>query len=148
MGYVLFAHQQQVTGGLINSKNLALAQISDQRMVLASHTSTLQSQITSLTSRKADQTGDLYQQMTSADDSSARETVQAEIEKLETDFEAEIAKINLKIYNTSIKDQALEMQQKKEETILTALQKTLDNIEAALKNAIDKGAAKVQGLSN
>ena len=68
------------------------------------------------------------------------------IEARQKYFDAEIEKINNQIYENSIKENAIEMEVKRLDTKLTALQKQLEALKEAEGNGIEKITPKFQGL--
>ena len=146
MGYALFAQRKLVISGLINSVQLQQTQRSDEQMRLATNTISLQADITALQANQSYKLQDLYSELSSADDSSERESIQADIKEVQEEFEGEIAQINQKIYMISIKENALEMEVKRLDTRLEALKKQRDIIEKAEQDGIDKSTPKFSGL--
>ena len=146
MGYALFAQRKLVISGLINSVQLQQTQRSDEQMRLATNTISLQADITALQANQSYKLQDLYSELSSAEDSSERESIQADIKGVQEEFEGEIAQINQKIYMISIKENALEMEVKRLDTRLEALKKQRENIEKAEQDGIDKSTPKFSGL--
>ena len=146
MGYALFAQRKLVISGLINSVQLQQTQRSDEQMRLATNTISLQADITALQANQSYKLQDLYSELSSADDSSERESIQSDIKGVQEEFEGEIAQINQKIYMISIKENALEMEVKRLDTRLEALKKQRDIIEKAEQDGIDKSTPKFSGL--
>ena len=146
MGYALFAQRKLVISGLINSVQLQQTQRSDEQMRLATNTISLQADITALQANQSYKLQDLYSELSSAEDSSERESIQADIKGVQEEFEGEIAQINQKIYMISIKENALEMEVKRLDTKLTALKKQLEKIEEAEGDGIDKATPQFKGI--
>ena len=146
MGYALFAQRKLVLDGLVNSIQLQQTQRSDEQMRLATNTLTLQSRVSNTQAGQAAELGKLYEQLAAADDSTIRQSINNQIESRQRFFEAEIQTINNKIYQTSMKENAIEMEVKRLDTKLTALQKQLEKIEEAEGKGIEGATPKFSGI--
>ena len=147
MGYALFAQKKLVLTGLINSVQLQQTQRSDEQLRLSTNTLSLQSRVTNIQTGQSAELGTLYNALASAEDSNVRQSINDDIEARQKFFDGEIAEINQQIYQTSIKENAIEMEVKRLDTKLTALQKQLEKIEEAEGNAIDKSTPNFKGLA-
>ena len=146
MGYALFAQRKLVLDGVVNSVQLQQTQRSDEQLRLSTNTLTLQSQVSNIQASQSSVLGDLYNQLSSANDSNERQSINNVIEAKQREFEREIQTINNKIYMTSIKENAIEMEVKRLDTKLTALQKQLEKIEEAEGNGIEKATPQFNGI--
>ena len=146
MGYALFAQKKLVLSGVVNSVQLQQTQRSDEQMALSTRTLSLQSRVTSIQSSQAAELGALYTELASATDSDERASINALIEASQASFDGEIAEINQQIYQTSIKENAIEMEVKRLDTKLTALKKQLEKIEEAEGDGIDKATPQFKGI--
>ena len=146
MGYALFAQKKLVLDGQINAIQLQHTQRSDEQMRLATSTLNLQTKLTSIQAAQSGELGDLYDELASAETSGERATVQAEIEKMQKNFEQEIQTINNQIYQVSIKENAVEMEVKRLDTKITALQKQMEKIQEAEGKGIDGATPSFNGL--
>ena len=75
-----------------------------------------------------------------------REKVQYEIKQLEEKFKKEEDVINRQIYQVSIKENAIEMEVKRLDTKITAVQKQLEAVEEAEGAGIDRATPKFNGI--
>ena len=75
-----------------------------------------------------------------------REKTQYEIKQLEQKFKLEEDIINRQIYQVSIKENAIEMEVKRLDTKITAVQKQLEAIEEAEGAGIDRATPKFNGI--
>ena len=139
MGYALFAQKKLVLSGLINSVQLQQAQRSDEQIRLSTNTLTLQSRVSNTQAGQAAELGELYNQLASANDSNERQNINNQIEARQRFFEQEIQTINNQIYQTSVKENAIEMEVKRLDTKLTALQKQLEKLQEAEGNGVCRG---------
>ena len=146
MGYALFAQKKLVLDGLINSIQLQQTQRSDEQLRLSTNTLTLQSRVSNTQASQSVELGHLYEALSSADDSNVRTSINNVINARQKFFETEIQSINNKIYQTSIKENAIEMEVKRLDTKLTALQKQLEKIEEAEGKGIEGATPKFSGL--
>ena len=146
MGYALFAQKKLVLSGVVNSVQLQQTQRADEQMALSTRTLSLQSRVTSIQSSQSAELGDLYTELASATDSDERASINALIEASQASFDGEIAEINQQIYQTSIKENAIEMEVKRLDTKLTALKKQLEKIEEAEGDGIDKATPQFKGI--
>ena len=126
MGYALFAQRKLVLDGMVNSVQLQQTQRGDEQLRLSTNTLTLQSRVSNTQAGQAAELGDLYNQLASANDSNERQSINNQIEARQRFFEQEIQTINNQIYQTSVKENAIEMEVKRLDTKLTTLQKQLE----------------------
>ena len=131
---------------MINSIQLQQAQRSDEQLRLATNTLTLQNRISNIQSSQSSELAKLYEDLTKVSDSTERKKINDMIEARQKYFDAEIEKINNQIYENSIKENAIEMEVKRLDTKLTALQKQLEALKEAEGNGIEKITPKFQGL--
>jgi len=146
MGYALFAQKKLVLDGLVNSVQLQQTQRSDEQMRLSTNTLSLQSRVTNIQASQAAELGDLYNALSSAESSTERKNIDNVINAKQQYFEKEVQEINNKIYQASIKENAIEMEVKRLDTKLTALQKQLDKIQEAESKGIEGATPKFNGL--
>lgn len=76
----------------------------------------------------------------------SRESINAKIKELEAGFEAELDEINREIYLVSVKENAVEMEVKRLDTMVSSLQKQLEAVEEAESSAIDRATPKFNGV--
>ena len=146
MGYALFAQRKLVLDGVVNSVQLQQTQRSDEQLRLSTNTLTLQSRVSNTQAGQASELGKLYQQLASAEDSAERQTINNQIESRQKFFESEIQTINNQIYMTSMKENAIEMEVKRLDTKLTALQKQLEKIQDAEGSGIEGATPQFNGI--
>lgn len=80
------------------------------------------------------------------DGNASREDINAKIKEVEAGFEAELDEINREIYLVSVKENALEMEVKRLDTMVSSLQKQLEAVEEAESSAIDRATPKFNGV--
>ena len=102
--------------------------------------------ISNLQSSQSSELAKLYNDLAQASDSTERENINELIIEKENFFDAEIKKINNQIYQNSIKENAIEMEVKRLDTRITALQKELEKLTEAEGDGIEKSTPKFQGL--
>lgn len=146
MGYALFAQRKLVLDGQLNNAQLQQTQRSNEQYKLATQTLSLQQQLTSLNASQSGELAAMYEQLAEAPDENARASIQAKITAKEKSFEQEIDKINRDIYKVSVMENALEMEVKRLDTMVTALQKQLEAVEQAEGAAIDRATPKFKGV--
>ena len=146
MGYSLFAQRKLVLSGLINSVQMQQTQRGDEQLNLSTKTLSLQSQITNIQTSQARELSVLYNDLASADGTDARSSINNLIESRQAMFDSELTTINNQIYQTSIKENAIEMEVKRLDTKLTALQKILEKTEEAESKGIEKSIPNFNGL--
>ena len=76
----------------------------------------------------------------------ARAAINADIKKIEQENQAELDDINRQIYLVGIKEAAVEMEVKRLDTMVSALQKQLEAVEEAEGKAIDRATPKFNGV--
>ena len=146
MGYALFAQRKLVLNNQVNATELQQTQRSNEQYYLATESSSLQQQLSSLLSSQALELQPLYERLAKADDANQRAKIQAEIADMQNEHKMEEEAINRKIYQTGIKETAIEMEVKRLDTQLTALTKQLEAVEEAESAAIDRATPKFKGL--
>ena len=170
MGYALFAQRKiQLTGNL-NLVTLQQTQRSNEQYLLATQTLSLQQQMTSIQSAQSLELAELYELLANSteegldedfdpdqdefsdfaneliDDDANREQINAAIQQKEAEFEAELDQMNRQIYLVSVKENAIEMEVKRLDTQVSALQKQLEAVEEAEGSAIDRATPKFKGV--
>jgi len=78
--------------------------------------------------------------------SKEREQIQAKIQQIEQKFKVEEDVINRQIYQVSIKENAIEMEVKRLDTKITAVQKQLEAVQEAEGAGIDRATPKFNGI--
>ena len=146
MGYSLFAQRKLVLSGIINSVQLQQTQRADEQLNLSTRTLSLQSQITNIQTSQSQELSVLYNALASADGTDERASINNLIDARQREFDSELTTINNQIYQTSIKENAIEMEVKRLDTKLTALQKQLEKVEEAEGNGIDKATPQFNGI--
>lgn len=146
MGYALFAQKKLQITGHLNCVSLQQTQRSDEQFILANHTLSLQQEMTSMQSAQSGQLAALYKDLSETNDSDERESINAEIKAMEEEFNQELDDINRRIYLTSIKENSIEMEVKRLDTQVTALQKQLEAIQEAEAAGIDRATPKFKGV--
>lgn len=146
MGYALFAQRKIVLDGQLNNLQLQQTQRSDEQYNLATQTLSLQQQLTSMNASQSGELAQLYAELSSADNSNARDSINAEIKQKEQEYQQEIDDINRQIYQVSVKENAIEMEVKRLDTMVTAVEKQLEAVEEAEGQAIDRATPKFNGV--
>lgn len=146
MGYALFAQRKLVLDGQLNNAQLQQTQRSNEQYKLATQTLSLQQQLTSMNAAQSLELSSLYEKLSGQTDENARATINDEIKKKELEFEHEVDAINRDIYKVSVMENALEMEVKRLDTMVTALQKQLEAVEQAEGAAIDRATPKYKGV--
>ncbi len=146
MGYALFAQRKLVLDGELNNVQLQQTQRSNEQYALATQTLSLQQQLTSMNASQSSELADLYADLSEASDSTARASINALIKSKEESYEAEIDEINRDIYQVSVKENAIEMEVKRLDTMVTTLEKQLEAVEEAEGDAIDRATPNFNGM--
>ncbi len=147
MGYALFASRKLVLDGQLNCVQLQQTQRSNEQYNLATRTLNLQQQLTSLNTAQSQELAELYGQLSEAADEDSRASINAQIQQKELEFEREIDDINREIYQVSVKENAIEMEVKRLDTQVTALQQQLEAVEEAEGQAIERATPKFKGVA-
>ena len=146
MGYALFAQRKLVLDGQLNNAQLQQTQRSNEQYALATQTLSLQQQLTSMNASQSGELAALYEQLAEASGTEQRDRINAQIQQKQQEFEQEIDSINREIYEVSVKENAIEMEVKRLDTMVTTLQKQLEAVEEAEGSAIDRATPKFNGV--
>ena len=146
MGYALFAQRKLVLSNQISATELQQTQRSNEQYFLATQSSGLQQQLSSLLSSQALELEPLYEDLANAPDEKERARVQAQIAEMQNNHKIEEEKINREIYQIGIKESAIEMEVKRLDTQITTLTKQLEAVEEAEGAAIDRATPKFKGV--
>lgn len=147
MGYALFANRKLVVDGQLNNAQLQQTQRSNEQYEMATHTLSLQQQLTSMNASQSNELAALYEDLAAADDDTTRAQINSQIKAKELEYEKEVDDINRQIYQVSVKENAIEMEVKRLDTQVTALQKQLEASEEAEGACIDRATPKFRGVS-
>lgn len=146
MGYALFAQRKLVLDGQLNNAQLQQTQRSNEQYALATQTQGLQQQLTSMNTSQSGELAEMYGELSEAKGSDQRDSINAKIKEKEQEYQKEVDAINRQIYQVSIKENAIEMEVKRLDTQVTALQKQLEAVEQAEGQAIDRATPKFNGV--
>ena len=146
MGYALFASRKLVLDGELNNAQLLQTQRSNDQYALATKTLSLQQQLTSMNASQSSELAAMYEDLANASGTDKRDSINAEIASKEEEYEAEIDSINRKIYEVSVKENAIEMEVKRLDTMVTTLEKQLEAVEEAEGDAISRATPKFNGM--
>lgn len=146
MGYALFAQRKIVLDGQLNSVQLQQTQRSNEQYMLATDTLSLQQQLTSQQASQSSQLATLYEDLADAKNEAQRNQINAKISSMEEQFQNQNDDINRQIYQVSVKENAIELEVKRLDTMVTTLQKQLEAVEEAEGKAIDRATPKFNGV--
>ena len=146
MGYALFAQRKLVLTGQLNLLQLMQTQRSDEQFCLATKQTSLKQQLSSLAASQSMELADLYEELSECDGTDERAEVNALIQEKQEEFKQEEDRINRQVYQVSIKESAIQMEVKRLDTQVTAIQKQLEAIEQAEGKEIDSSTPKFSGL--
>ena len=146
MGYALFAQRKVCLTGQLNSVSLQQTQRSNEQYQLATNTLSLQQQMSSMQAAQSLELADLYEDLSQAEGTDERQTINDEINQRQEEFNAELDTINRQIYLVSVKENTLEMEVKRLDTQVSSLQKQLEAVEEAESSAIDRATPKINGV--
>ncbi len=146
MGYALFAQRKLVLDGQLNSAQLQQTQRSNEQYALATQTLNLNQQLTSMSASQAGELAELYGLLAEANGTTQRDRINAQIQQKQQEYEQEVDSINREIYQVSVKENAIEMEVKRLDTMVTTLQKQLEAVEEAEGSAIDRATPKFNGV--
>ena len=146
MGYALFAQRKLVLDNQISATQLQQTQRSNEQYFLATRSAGLQQKLSALLSSQALELEPLYQRLADSTSEEERADVQNEIAQMQNRHKREEEAINREIYQTGIKETAIEMEVKRLDTQITTLQKQLEAVEEAESAAIDRATPKFKGV--
>ena len=146
MGYALFAQRKLVLDSQLNTCEMQQMMKANSQMQLATQELGLNQQQTSLKAAQALELSNLYGQLAETTDSDQRQQINDTIKQMELQQQNELDDITRQIYTVSVQEQALEVEVKRLDTKVTALQKQLEAVEQAEGKAIDRATPKFSGL--
>lgn len=147
MGYALFAQRKLLLEGLINNIQLQQTQRSNEQLRLSTNTANLQTEVSMLQSSQSTVLAGLYEQLASSKNETQTQAIQNQIKAQEAKNDALIKKMEAQIQQTSIKENTINMEVKRLDTRLTALQKILEKVEEAEKKGIEGAVPSFNGLA-
>ena len=146
MGYALFAQRKLVLDAQLNSAELQQTIKANAQMQLATKKLGLDQKLSSLKTGQAQELADYYHQLSTTTDSGERQRINDQIKAIELQQEKDIDDVNTDIYKVAVQEQAIELEVKRLDTMVTALQKQLEAVEQAEGQAIDRATPKFAGL--
>ena len=146
MGYALFAQRKVVLDGRLNAAQLQQTQKSNEQYLLATESLGLSQQMTSQTAAQSGELAELYKKLSETESSSGRDSINNLIQQKQQEFKQENAAIDAQIYEVSAKEAAIEMEVKRLDTMVTALQQQLEAVEQAEGQAIKNATPKYNGV--
>lgn len=147
MGYALFAQRKQVLDAELMCSQLQQTQRSNEQFALATEQSGLKQQLSSLAAGQAAQLAEFYGQLSTVTDSTQRNQINDKIKQKEAEFKNETDDINRKCYEVSIREQAIEMEVKRLDTVVTTLRDQLEAVQQAEGQGIQNATPKFGGIS-
>lgn len=167
MGYALFAQRKLVLDSQLNSTQLQQTQRSNEQFQLATRTMSLQQQLSALHENQAMLLQAEYEKLANvsvdkkqyedtegkvSEDyykalSAARQDVQDDILVLQEGFKAEEEFINRQIAQVELKENIIEMEVKRLETQVSALQQQLEKVEEAEGDSIKRATPSFKGAA-
>ena len=167
MGYALFANRKLVLDAQLNTAQLQQTQRSNEQYNLAVNSLGLQQQLSSNMASQSNELAALYEQLAAVGKSAQgsfegkegdaltaasleytaqRDAINAEISRKQEEHKQENDKINREIYEIGVKEQAIELEVKRLDTMVTALQQQLEAVEAAEGKSIERATPKFKGV--
>ena len=146
MSYALFAQRKVVLTGELNSVSLQQTQRSNEQYLLATNSLSLNRELAAMQEAQSLELSELYEALSAETDSDARSSITNEISARQAKFDAELSSINNEIYKVSVKENSIEMEVKRLDTKVSALQKQLEAVEQAESSAIDRATPKFKGV--
>ena len=146
MGYALFAQRKLVLDAELNGAQLQQTQRSDEQYALATQKLSLGQQLTSINAAQAGELADLYGQLADTTEEGSRDSINAQISQKQQQAQQEVDGINRQIYEVGVKEESIELEVKRLDTMVTALQKQLEAVEQAEGDAIDRATPNYNGV--
>lgn len=155
MGYALFAQRKLVLNSQLNSAQLQQTQRSDEQYQLATQRMSKSQQLTSLQASQANELAQLYSdladvaasdELDNEDYERKRDEINNKIKSAEQSFQQQIDDINRDIYAVSVKENAIENEVKRLDTMVTDLQQQLDAVQDAEGKGIEGSIPKYAGI--
>lgn len=146
MGYALFAQKKLVLCGMLNSVQMQQTQRSDEQRRLATQSLSLKTRISNIQIAQNDELASKYEELSKTTDSAKRESINDRLEELELHYQNEIEKMNNQVNRTSTIENLIEMEVKRLDTKVTALQKELESLQQAEGDGINKSTPQFKGI--
>ncbi len=147
MGYALFSQRKQVLDAELMCAQLQQTQRSNEQFCLATEQAGLKQQLSSLSASQAGELATLYEALSNTTDSDDRVSINDLIKKQELLFKQGTDDINRACYEVSIKENAIEMEVKRLDTVVTTLKDQLEAVQQAEGQGIQQAVPKFGGIS-
>ena len=146
MAYALFAQKKLVLCGLLNSVQMQQTQRGDEQRRLATQSLSLKTKVSNIQIAQSNELADKYEALSKTTDSTQRQSLSEDIQALELKYQAEIDAMNREVNKTSTIENLIEMEVKRLDTKVTALQKELESLQQAEGDAINKAVPQFKGI--
>lgn len=149
MGYAIFSHRKVTLTSRLNFRQLDEMKIDDIQYKLASNQLELQRQLSSSGQAKSTELSEQYTLLAGigSDDTAGREAIETEIARITEYYDSVEQDINTQVYDLQAKENIYEMEKKRLETVITKIEKELENIEKSEASAIERANPKYDGVS-
>ncbi len=145
MGYALHSQNKLVLQTQLNATQLQQTQRMDEQTRLATNVNDMQQTLANYELSKSTDLQELYDDLVGATNDTQRDSIQAQIQRMQLEIDQETQEIQNEIYEVSRKENIIEREVKHLDTLISVYQSQLEAIEQAESSGIKNSIPKFSG---
>lgn len=145
MGYALHSQNKLVLQTQLNATQLQQTQRMDEQTRLATNVNDMQQTLANYELSKSTDLQELYDDLVGATNDTQRDSIQAQIQRMQLEIDQETQEIQNEIYEVSRKENIIEREVKHLDTLISVYQSQLEAIEQAESSGIKNSIPKFTG---
>lgn len=145
MGYALHSQNKLVLQTQLNATQLQQTQRMDEQTRLATNVNDMQQTLANYELSKSTDLQELYDDLVGATNDTQRDSIQAQIQRMQLEIDQETQEIQNEIYEVSRKENIIEREVKHLDTLINVYQSQLEQIEQAESSGIKNSIPKFTG---
>lgn len=145
MGYALHSQNKLVLQTQLNATQLQQTQRMDEQTRLATNVNDMQQTLANYELSKSTDLQELYDDLVGATNDTQRDSIQAQIQRMQLEIDQETQEIQNEIYEVSRKENIIEREVKHLDTLISVYQSQLEAIEQAESSGIKNATPKFTG---
>lgn len=145
MGYALHSQNKLVLQTQLNATQLQQTQRMDEQTRLATNVNDMQQTLANYELSKSTDLQELYNDLVGATNDTQRDSIQAQIQRMQLEIDQETQQIQNEIYEVSRKENIIEREVKHLDTLISVYQSQLEAIQQAESSGIKNSIPKFTG---